>query len=92
MKALSEYCGIQVGVTHTPEAVILLEVDKKNMVGTMFIYPIWIEDYHDDRPAVTCEGYIWKMGKAEWHYRNRMKDKHAYRWIKRHRKWEKWKL
>lgn len=86
MKELREYCGIQEGVTRTPTEVIEMHVDKKNMIGTLFIYPIWVEDYNDDRVVVTCSGYIWKMRKAEYHYRKHMKDKHARRWIKRHSK------
>lgn len=85
MKELKEYCGIQEGVTHTPTEVVELVIHKvgqfgvKGYVASMFIYPKFDLE-------VTCGGYFWKMGKAEYHYRHRMKDKHARRWIKRHTK------
>lgn len=92
MKELKDYCGIQEGVTHTPTEVVELVIHKigefgiKGHVASMFIYPIWDLDYNDNRAEAYCCGYVWKMGKAEYHYRHRMKDKHARRWIKRHTK------
>lgn len=91
MKKLREYCGIQEGITYTKTEAINLEINKgilgyKGPVASMFIYPKWNEDYNDNRAELTCYGYVWKMGKAEYHYRKRMKDKHARRWIKRHSK------
>lgn len=92
MKPLKDYCGIQEGTTITPEEFVRLEISKpgeygcKKRIASMFIYPVWIYDYNDDRVELTCCGYIWKMGKAEYHYRKHMKDKHARRWIKRHTK------
>ena len=92
MKPLKDYCGIQEGVTHTQNEVVNLTIlkdgllDEHGPIASMFIYPIWDEDYNDDRRECMCSGYVWKMGKAEYHYRKRMKDKHARRWIKRHKK------
>lgn len=92
MNALKDYCLIQEGTTRTQTEVIHLTISEPGMFGyngciaSIFIYPIWDEEYADDRDEVACFGYIWKMGKAECHYRRRMKDKHARRWIKRHSK------
>ena len=92
MKKLREYCGIQEGATITSEEVVILEISKpgtygcKKRIASMFIYPASADDNNDDRVDVMCCGYIWKMGKAEYHYRKHMKDKHARRWIKRHSK------
>lgn len=92
MKPLKDYCGIREGTTRTPTEVIDLAICEPEIYGTkkpiasLFIYPVWDEDYGDDRVEVPCYGYVWKMGKAEYHYRKHMKDKHARRWIKRHSK------
>lgn len=84
MRIPTEYCGIKKGITHTnKETVELLICENEAM---MIIYPLFVEDYYDDRVEAVYSGYIWKMGKAELHYRLGMADKHARRWVKRHNK------
>lgn len=88
----SEYCGIREGVTYTPTGKCELVIYRhgfsgwKGWIASLFISPIWEEDYHDNRSEYEICGYLWKMGKAEYHYRLGMNDKHAKRWMKRHKK------
>lgn len=71
-----DYCAIREGITHTATEIITLETD-----GNMATASINTSDsFHYLSTIVN-----WKMGKAEAHYRTRKRDKHAMRWIRRHR-------
>lgn len=84
MRVPTEYCGIQVGITYTDKEKIELLICKPYAI--MIIYPKYVEDYFDDRKQAVYSGYMWKMGKAELHYRMKKIDKHARRWVRRHNK------
>ena len=86
MRLPSEYCGIQQGITITDKEKIELVICSDNPYALMIIYPLYDENYYDDRPTAMYSGYVWKMGKAEQHYRTKRNDKHARRWVKRHNK------
>ena len=74
-----DYCAVREGITQTVTEIITIQTDGYMARAAIHTYDSF--EYH-------VSFIEWKMGKAEMHYRCRKRDKHAGRWVRRHRKKE----